>query len=275
MSQGWPTSPAATLLYLLIGTLVFACVGRFLAAWAARLSAPHQSPVTWRAPNGTQGAGCPKYDHGSADSGLEPIASQSTESGGNAHSGALARTDSRVIWLGSVAAFLVAVAAFADVTWQLAVGLLGAVLLTLAIIDLRHGILPDTLLLTLALLGFGLAWQTPHAGVNLPAALTGAALGGGIFWAVRTLYHWFRGVEGLGFGDVKLTAVGGLWLGWEGLPFMVLIATLSTLAWLGLRAVAGRRTARHDPIPLGPGLAVALYLTALGGFPLRYELVWG
>ena len=275
MSQGWPTSPAATLLYLLIGTLVFACLGRFLAAWALRLSAPHGSPVTWPAPNGTQGAGCPENGRNSVASGLEPMASQSTESGGNAHSGAPARIDSRVIGLGSVAAFLVAVAAFPDATWQLVAGLLGAVLLTLAIIDLRCGILPDALLLSLALLGFGLAWQTPQAGVNLPAALTGAALGGGILWAVRTFYHWFRGVEGLGFGDVKLTAVGGLWLGWEGLPFMLLAATLSTLAWLGLRALAGRRTGRHDPIPFGPGLAFGLYLTALGGFPLRYGLVWG
>lgn len=275
MSHAWPTSPAAAVLYLLIGALMFACLGRVLAASAARLSGPRESPLARGAPNRTPGSGRPESDHGSPVSGLEPVASQISEGGGCVSAGIHARTDSRVIGLGSVAAFLVGVAAIPEASWQLVAGLLGAVLLTLAMIDLRHGVLPDVLLLALALLGCGLAWRIPAAGVDLPAALTGAALGGGTLWAVRASYQWFRGVEGLGLGDVKLAAVGGLWLGWEGLPLMILTATLSTLAWLGLRALAGRRTGRHDPIPLGPGLAFGLYLTALGGFPLRFALGWG
>jgi leader peptidase (prepilin peptidase)/N-methyltransferase len=96
-------------------------------------------------------------------------------------------------------------------------GLLCALSAVLAWIDIRHGIIPDWLNLTIAGLGLSKALIVGGPLVGLEAACEGAAIGA-IFWLLRRLYFAFRQVQGLGLGDVKFLAAAGIWSGIEGLP---------------------------------------------------------
>jgi leader peptidase (prepilin peptidase)/N-methyltransferase len=148
--------------------------------------------------------------------------------------------------------------------------LLGWWLLALALVDLRLLVLPDVMTLPLAALGLGLAagaellgW--PMRTPTLGDASAGAATGGAGLWLVGRAYAAWRKREGLGFGDAKLAAAAGAWLGWQPLPTLLLLAALGTLAG----AATARVPMRADTaLPLGPGLAgafFALYLWLVSG----------
>jgi len=129
---------------------------------------------------------------------------------------------------------------------------LGWTLLVLALIDWQDGILPDLLTLPLAAAGVvasGLPWQD---------SLIGAAVGGALLALPALLYRFWRRREGLGWGDVKLAAASGAWLGWPAMPTLILAAAL-----LGIGAVLLRRwrqkTALDETIPFGPALAAATW----------------
>jgi leader peptidase (prepilin peptidase)/N-methyltransferase len=135
---------------------------------------------------------------------------------------------------------------------------LGWVLLALAWIDWEHLYLPDTLTLPLVPAGlFATWWLAPAA---LADHAIGAALGyfafRGLAWAYRRLLRR----EGLGQGDANLLAAAGAWLGWEGLPTMVLLAALGGLALAGAVALRHGRQAAAKPLPFGPCLALAFWL---------------
>jgi leader peptidase (prepilin peptidase) / N-methyltransferase len=146
----------------------------------------------------------------------------------------------------------------------LALVFLTGTLLALAAIDGEWQLLPDTLtlpLLWLGLLGAVLGW-TPVLG---PAdAIIGAAAG---YLSLLSLYWGHRLLtqrEGMGFGDFKLLAAGGAWLGWQALPQVALLAAASGLAY----ALTARLRGRLDPgqaLPFGPFLAAAIWLTAVFG----------
>ena len=110
----------------------------------------------------------------------------------------------------------------------------------LAWIDIRHGIIPDWLNLTIAGLGLSKAVIIGGAPAGLEAACEGAAIGA-IFWLLRRLYFAFREVQGLGLGDVKFLAAAGIWIGVAGLPVLVLVAALTALACAGVMQLAGRQ----------------------------------
>ena len=135
---------------------------------------------------------------------------------------------------------------------------LGWTVLALAWIDWDHMLLPD--ILTLPLVAAGLAvtwWLVPEA---LADHAIGAALGYIAFRGLAWAYRQLRGRDGLGQGDAKLLAAAGAWLGWEGLPMLVLLAALLGLAFAGITAL---RQGRLDPaakLPFGPCLALALWL---------------
>ncbi len=139
---------------------------------------------------------------------------------------------------------------------------LGWVLLTLAMIDAHTLLLPDPL--TLPLIPAGLAVA---AWLDLPlaAALIGAVAGFAAPAAVRWLYFRLCGREGLGLGDAKLLAAAGAWLGWPGLPGVVLIGALAALAFTLVVAAIERRLDRTRPIPLGPVLCLGFWLVWLYG----------
>lgn len=144
--------------------------------------------------------------------------------------------------------------------------LLGWTLLALAWIDWRSLRLPN--LLTLPLLGVGLAAThvlSPHA---LAGHVLGALGGYGLLAAVAHLYRRRRGRDGLGLGDAKLLAAGGAWLGWQALPGTLLAACAFALGlFLALR-LAGRRGAADTALPFGPALALAIWLAWLYGPPI-------
>lgn len=149
--------------------------------------------------------------------------------------------------------------------------LLGWLLLTLAEIDRCHLLLPDVI--TLPLLGLGLAVTFVLAPYRLPAHAIGAAAGFAAFALIAWAYRRLRGRDGLGLGDAKLLGAAGAWLGWQALPTVVAFAAgLALAAVLANRAAATLRGAGAVPaiaadrqIAFGPFLSAAIWLVWLYG----------
>jgi leader peptidase (prepilin peptidase) / N-methyltransferase len=127
----------------------------------------------------------------------------------------------------------------------------------LAWIDIRYGIIPDWLNLTIAALGLSKAVIIDGPSAGLEAVWQGAAIGA-IFWLLRRLYLAFRKVQGLGLGDVKFLAAAGIWVGVSGLPMLLLVATLTALACAGITRWAGRSLNSQTSMSFGPFLAIGL-----------------
>lgn len=141
--------------------------------------------------------------------------------------------------------------------------LLGWQLLLIAVVDAEHFWLPDRL--TLPLLATGLLAAAVLDGLTLFDAVAGAAAGFGGLWLLARVYRRVRGREGLGGGDPFLLAAGGAWVGWIGLPSVLLWAALSGLSLTAARLLTGRRVSGADRLPFGVFLAVGLWLTWLLG----------
>ena len=139
-------------------------------------------------------------------------------------------------------------------------GLLCLLSAVLAWIDIRHGIIPDWLNLTIAGLGLSKTMIIGGPLAGLEAACEGAAIGA-IFWLLRRLYFAFREVQGLGLGDVKFLAAAGIWCGVGGLPMLILVAALAALACAGAMQLAGRQLTGQTSISFGPFLAIGLLFT--------------
>ena len=130
----------------------------------------------------------------------------------------------------------------------------------LAWIDIRDGIIPDWLNLTIAGLGLLTAVIISGPSAALEAACEGAAIGA-IFWLLRRLYFSFRKIQGLGLGDVKFLAAAGIWVGVVGLPVLVTIAALTALACAGAMQLARHQLTAQTSMSFGPFLAIGLLLT--------------
>jgi leader peptidase (prepilin peptidase)/N-methyltransferase len=139
-------------------------------------------------------------------------------------------------------------------------------LLALAVIDLRTQLLPDDLTLPLLWLGLLLALGPVFA--DLPSAVVGAAAGYLLLWSIYWLFKLLTGKDGMGYGDFKLLAALGAWLGWQALPAIVLLSSVVGAA-VGIGLVVFRRHGRHVPIPFGPYLAAAGWLALLFGSDLN------
>ena len=135
-------------------------------------------------------------------------------------------------------------------------------LIALAAIDLDTQLLPDSI--TLPLLWLGLALNLWGAYVDLPSAVVGAMLGYLALWGVFWLFKLATGKEGMGYGDFKLLAALGAWLGWQMLPAIILLSSVVG-AIVGITLIVATRHGRNVPIPFGP------YLAAAGGI----TLFWG
>jgi leader peptidase (prepilin peptidase)/N-methyltransferase len=142
----------------------------------------------------------------------------------------------------------------------IAFGLLCLLGVVLAWIDIRYGIIPDWLNLTIAGLGLSKAVMIDGPTLALEAAFEGAAIGA-IFWLLRRLYFAFRDVQGLGLGDVKFLAAAGIWVGIAGLPMLLLVAALTALACAGIMPLAGRQLTGQTSMSFGPFLAIGLLFT--------------
>lgn len=140
------------------------------------------------------------------------------------------------------------------VTWML---------LPMILIDLRTQLLPDNL--TLPLLWLGLAANLLGWGfTDLNSAVLGAIFGYGSFWLIFQIFRLLTGKEGMGFGDFKLLAALGAWLGWQALPLIVLLSSVVGAA-VGITLMVSGKLNRETPMPFGPYLAVAGWIAMLWG----------
>lgn len=135
-------------------------------------------------------------------------------------------------------------------------------LLVLAVIDFRTQLLPDVI--TLPLLWAGLLFQLLFQPMMLPNAVIGAMVGYVSLWSFYWLFKLITGKEGMGFGDFKLLAALGAWLGWSFLP-LILILSAGLGAIVGLIAQACAPGLRGKPLPFGPFLALAGWVALLVG----------
>ncbi len=127
-------------------------------------------------------------------------------------------------------------------------------MVALTCIDLDTQLLPDDI--TLPLLWLGVAFDLGDTYTNLPAAVIGAMAGYLALWSVFWLFKLATGKEGMGYGDFKLLAAIGAWLGWQMLPLTILLSSLVG-AVVGIVLIAVARHGRNVPIPFGPYLAAA------------------
>lgn len=144
----------------------------------------------------------------------------------------------------------------------LAGAIFGWVLLVLAILDIRHFWLPDRLTLPLVALGIAASGLIGRPG--LIDALIGALAGFGLLFAINSAYRALRGRDGLGGGDSKLLAAIGAWLGWQMLPFILLLASGTGLLAVLYGGLRGRAMKAGDRLPFGAFLAVAAWPLWLG-----------
>ncbi|MDT0500560.1 MULTISPECIES: A24 family peptidase [unclassified Halomonas] len=163
-------------------------------------------------------------------------------------------------------ALAVAVVALFGATWQ-GLFVLGACLslLAMAAIDLRTQLLPD--LLTLPLLWAGLLYQLLFEPLLLSSAVIGAMAGYLVLWSFYWAFKLITGKEGMGYGDFKLLAALGAWMGWQYLP-LLLILSAGVGALLGILIQLAIPRLRGAPMPFGPYLALAGWIALLGGEPL-------
>lgn len=145
------------------------------------------------------------------------------------------------------------------VAWKHVAPILPAIVFTtlcaaVAVIDARTFRIPDALNAAIGTSGIGIAalLGRPH----LLDVFLAAGLGFVGLWAVRASYFRLRRRHGLGLGDVKLGGALGAWLGLDGWPLMLLIASMLGLAWVGLLAALGKRIALSDRVPFGPFLSI-------------------
>lgn len=133
---------------------------------------------------------------------------------------------------------------------------------SLAWIDLRYGIIPDWLNLSIAVIGLARAILLGGWEAALGVGCEGIAVGA-IAWLLRRLYFMFRKYQGLGLGDVKLLAASGVWIGLAGVPVQLLVGSLAALAAAGGLHLAGRTMTRQTSLPFGPFLALGLLVTLI------------
>jgi leader peptidase (prepilin peptidase)/N-methyltransferase len=135
-------------------------------------------------------------------------------------------------------------------------------MVALAFIDLDTQLLPDSL--TLPLLWLGLAFNLATTYADLTSAVVGAMTGYLALWSVYWLFKFATGKEGMGYGDFKLLAAIGAWLGWQMLPLTILFSSLVG-ALVGIFLITLARHGRNVPIPFGPYLAAAGILALFWG----------
>ncbi len=130
----------------------------------------------------------------------------------------------------------------------------------LSLIDLETGLLPNALTLSGIALGLGFSLWTGRPLDHLIGAVAGYA----VFWLVARGFLLATGREGLGYGDFKLLAMLGAFFGWQALPFIVFLASITGALTGGAFLLASGRHAR-TPIPFGPFLSLAGVIWLLAG----------
>ena len=142
-------------------------------------------------------------------------------------------------------------------------------LISISVIDFDHQIIPDSISLPLVWIGLTLSLFHPATGASVlfvdPAtAIIGALAGYLSLWSIYHLFKMVTGKEGIGYGDFKLLAALGAWLGWQMLPLIILLsAVVGAVVGISLIVIKGRD--KNIPIPFGPYLAAAGWIAMLWG----------
>jgi len=152
-------------------------------------------------------------------------------------------------------------------SWEMGAALvLTWTLIALSGIDYDHQLLPDRI--TMPLLWLGLTLSLPRFFAAPEDAILGAVAGYLSLWLVFQGFRLLTGKEGMGFGDFKLLAVFGAWLGWQVLPQIVLVSSVVG-ALIGGGLMLARRHSRQQPMPFGPFLAIAGWIALMWGQELN------
>ena len=155
------------------------------------------------------------------------------------------------------------------VAWQFGVSVQTAggllftwILISLTMIDVHKQLLPDNI--TLPLLWLGLIFALFDTYASLQASVIGAIAGYLSLWTVFQTFKLVTGKEGMGFGDFKLLAAMGAWMGWAMLPQIILVSSVVGAIAGSIMLVTGKARTQQ-PIPFGPYLAVAGWIALLWG----------
>jgi leader peptidase (prepilin peptidase)/N-methyltransferase len=146
-------------------------------------------------------------------------------------------------------------------------------LVSISFIDIDHQLIPDSIALPLLWVGLGMSLFHPVAGSEVlfiapKDAIVGAMAGYLSLWSVYQLFKIVTGKEGMGYGDFKLLAALGAWLGWQALPMIIMMSAVVG-AIIGISMIVFRRHERSVPIPFGPYLAAAGWITLLYGEAIK------
>lgn len=150
-----------------------------------------------------------------------------------------------------------------DFGWPLAAMMFFTwMLIAMSVIDMDYQILPDPM--TLGLMWVGILINTQGTFTDIQSSVIGAAVGYGSLWSFYWVFKLLTGKEGMGFGDFKLLAALGAWLGVTALPMIILLSSVVG-AVVGIAGILILGRDRQLPIPFGPYLAMAGWIAALWG----------
>lgn len=165
------------------------------------------------------------------------------------------------------------------IAWHFGFGLAGLSalllvwsLIALTFIDADTQLLPDSI--TLPLIWVGLIVNIDHTFTDLRSAVLGAVIGFLALWSVYWAFKLLTKKEGMGYGDFKLLAALGAWLGWQMLPLVILLSSVVG-AVVGIVLIVLARMGRNIPLPFGPYLAMAGLIALLWGRPIMDRYLQG
>ncbi|MCU7833663.1 MAG: A24 family peptidase [gamma proteobacterium symbiont of Taylorina sp.] len=167
------------------------------------------------------------------------------------------------------ALFSVLVAYTYGIQWfTLAALILTWSMIALAIIDFDTQLLPDDITLPIMWLGVLMSLLSISS-ITLESSVIGLMIGYGSLWSIYQLFKILTGKEGMGFGDFKLLALLGAWLGWQSLPLILLLSALvGSIVGISLILLLGRD--KNIPIPFGPYLASAGFISLIWGEQIKH-----
>jgi leader peptidase (prepilin peptidase)/N-methyltransferase len=139
---------------------------------------------------------------------------------------------------------------------------LTAMLIALAGIDIDHQLLPDNMTIPLMWAGIAISFWSVH--IDLTASVMGAICGYLVLWIVYHVFRLLTGKEGMGYGDFKLLAALGAWMGWQMLPLVILFSSVVG-AVVGLALMGIGRLKKDKPMPFGPFIAAAGWIALIWG----------
>ncbi|WP_299452988.1 A24 family peptidase [uncultured Pigmentiphaga sp.] len=272
----WLAWTSAVVLGLAVGSFLNVVIERLPQmmhrAWQAQCAELNgEAPAHERFDLAYPRSHCPACKHPIAWRHNVPVFSWLVLRGRCAHCRAPISVQYPLVELAAAGLFAACLARF-GVSWA-ALAAMGfcAACLALAVIDLRTSLLPDAL--TLPLLWAGLFVNLWGLFAPLSHAVIGAMAGYGVLWAVYWIFRLATGKEGMGYGDFKLLAAIGAWLGWLSLPLVMVAASLVGIVVAGGLLLLGR-IRRGQPLPFGPYLAAAGVAGLLGGDAWAKLLAW-